>query len=107
GPETLVLVRTPDILATLSAAKRSGQWILGFAAESEHHLDHAAAKLTKKGLDAILLNDVTDGKAFGDQPNILTPLTPDGPEPALGPLPKDALARVVVAWWADRLAHRS
>ena len=107
GPETLVLVRTPDILATLSAAKRSGQWILGFAAESEHHLDHAAAKLTKKGLDAILLNDVTDGKAFGDQPNILTPLTPDGPEPALGPLSKDALARVVVAWWADRLARRA
>ena len=103
GPETLVLVRTPDILATLSAAKRPGQWILGFAAESEQHLDHAAAKLAKKRLDAVLVNDVQDGRAFGNQPNTLTPVTSGGPQPALGPLPKDDLARAVVAWWAARL----
>jgi phosphopantothenoylcysteine decarboxylase/phosphopantothenate--cysteine ligase len=107
GPETLVLVRTPDILATLAAARQPGQWVLGFAAESERHLDHAAAKLAKKGLDAVLLNDVREGRAFGDQANTLTPLTPHGPEPALGPLPKDALARAVVAWWAGRLDPRA
>ncbi len=107
GPEALVLVRTPDILATLSAAKRPGQWILGFAAESEQHLDHAAAKLRRKGLDAVLLNDVRDGKAFGDQPNTLVPLTPQGPESALGPLPKDALAHAVAAWWAAALDRRA
>ena len=107
GPETLVLVRTPDILATLSASKRPGQWILGFAAESERHLDHAAAKLAKKGLDAVLVNDVQGGRAFGNQPNTLTPVTSGGPQPPLGPLPKDDLARAVVAWWAGRLAERS
>ncbi|HEX9081477.1 MAG TPA: bifunctional phosphopantothenoylcysteine decarboxylase/phosphopantothenate--cysteine ligase CoaBC [Holophagaceae bacterium] len=104
GPETLVLVRTPDILATLSAEKRPGQWVLGFAAESEKHLDHAATKLAKKGLDAVLVNDVQDGRAFGDQANTLTPVTLAGPEPPVGPLPKDELAQAVVVWWAERLA---
>ncbi len=103
GPETLVLVRTPDILATLSAARRPGQWILGFAAESEKHLVHAAAKLAKKGLDGVLVNDIQGGRAFGDQANTLTPLTARGPEPPIGPLPKEDLARAVVAWWAGRL----
>jgi len=104
GPETLVLVRTPDILATLAASKRAGQWILGFAAESERHLDHAAAKLAKKRLDAVLVNDVQGGRAFGNQPNTLTPVVAEGPQPPLGPLPKDELAQAVVAWWAARLA---
>ena len=104
GPESLVLVRTPDILAALSALKRPGQWILGFAAESEKHLDHAAAKLAKKRLDAILVNDVQGGQAFGNQPNTLTPVTAEGPQKPLGPHPKDELARAVVAWWAARLA---
>lgn len=103
GPESLVLVRTPDILATLSAARRPGQWILGFAAESEKHLVHAAAKLAKKGLDGVLVNDIQGGRAFGDQANTLTPLTARGPEPPIGPLPKEDLARAVVAWWAGRL----
>ncbi len=104
GPEQLVLVRTPDILATLSAARRSGQWAVGFAAESERHLEHAAEKLKKKGLDAVLVNDVQGGKGFGAQDNALTPVTTEGPHPPLGPLPKDALARAVVAWWSQRLA---
>lgn len=103
GPETMALVRTPDILATLSAARRPGQWMVGFAAESEKHLDHAAAKLQKKGLDAILVNDVQRGRAFGAQANTLTPITAEGPQASLGPLPKDQLARAVVQWWARRL----
>ncbi|HWQ10497.1 MAG TPA: bifunctional phosphopantothenoylcysteine decarboxylase/phosphopantothenate--cysteine ligase CoaBC, partial [Holophaga sp.] len=62
GPETLVLVRTPDVLATLSGAKRQGQWTVGFAAESEAHVPNALAKLRKKRLDAILVNDISGGK---------------------------------------------
>jgi phosphopantothenoylcysteine decarboxylase/phosphopantothenate--cysteine ligase len=107
GPELLTLVRTPDILAARSAAKRPGQWLLGFAAESETPLEHAAAKLAKKGLDAILANDVSQGRGFGPQANTLTPVTAEGPQPPLGPLPKDELARAAVAWWAGRLALRA
>lgn len=103
GPETLTLVRTPDVLATLSASKRAGQWLVGFAAESEAHVANAQAKLAKKGLDAVLVNDIQAGKGFGIQANTLTPVTKEGPQAPLGPLSKDALARAVVAWWAERL----
>ncbi len=106
GPETLVLVRTPDILAQLSAARRSDQWVIGFAAESENHLEHALAKLKRKGLDAVLVNDVQGGRGFGAQANTLTPVTAQGPHPPFGPLSKDHLARAVVQWWAQRLEAR-
>ncbi|MBK9795925.1 MAG: bifunctional phosphopantothenoylcysteine decarboxylase/phosphopantothenate--cysteine ligase CoaBC [Holophagaceae bacterium] len=103
GTEMLSLVRTPDILAQLSSQRRPGQWVIGFAAESEDHLVHAMAKLQKKSLDAVLVNDIQDGQAFGAQANTLIPVTDQGPQPALGPLPKDQLAQAVVQWWAQRL----
>ena len=103
GTETLVLVRTPDILARLASSRRPEQWVVGFAAESEKHLEHASAKLKHKGLDAVLMNDVQGGRAFGPQANTLTPVTTSGAHPPLGPLGKDHLARAVVQWWAQRL----
>jgi phosphopantothenoylcysteine decarboxylase/phosphopantothenate--cysteine ligase len=106
GPETLILVRTPDILATLSAERRPGQWLLGFAAESEAHLENAAGKLQRKGLDAILVNDIGAGQGFGPQANTLRPVTAAGPGTALGPLPKDELAKAVVGWWGGELSRR-
>lgn len=106
GVEALRLVRTPDILATLSASKRPGQWLLGFAAESEGHLENAQAKLTKKNLDAVLVNDISGAQGFGFQANTLIPVTGSGPQPPLGPLPKNGLARAVVAWWGAFLAMR-
>lgn len=103
GPETLVLVRTLDILSALSKAKGPGQWLVGFAAESERHLEHASDKLRRKGLDAVLVNDIQGGRGFGAQANTLTPVTAEGPQTPLGPLDKGALARATVAWWAARL----
>ncbi len=107
GPETIVLVRTPDILATLSASKRPGQWLAGFAAESERHGEHAMEKLRRKGLDAIFVNDIQGGRGFGAQENTLTPVTVEGPQAPLGPLPKVELARAVAAWWAERLGRKN
>jgi len=106
GPETLVLVRTPDILATLAGERRSDQWVLGFAAESEDHLANAAGKLQKKKLDAVLVNDISEGRAFGAQANTLTPVTDRGVGAPIGPLPKDRLAQAIVAWLGDFLEHR-
>jgi phosphopantothenoylcysteine decarboxylase/phosphopantothenate--cysteine ligase len=103
GTETLILERTPDILARLSTARRPDQWVVGFAAESEKHLEHASAKLKKKELDAVLVNDVQGGRAFGAQANTLTPVTAEGSHVPLGPLSKDQLAIAVVQWWAHRL----
>jgi phosphopantothenoylcysteine decarboxylase/phosphopantothenate--cysteine ligase len=107
GAETMVLVRTPDILARLSAVRRAGQWVVGFAAESERHLEHASTKLKQKKLDAVLVNDVQGGRAFGIQVNTLTPVTAQGPHPPIGPLPKDQLARALVQWWALQLEARA
>ena len=106
GTETLVLERTPDILARLSAARRADQWVVGFAAESERHLEHASSKLKQKQLDAVLVNDVQGGRAFGSQVNTLTPVTASGSHPPIGPLSKDQLARAVVRWWAHQLELR-
>ncbi len=107
GPETVVLVRTPDVLATLSAERREGQWLVGFAAESTGHLANGTQKLARKKLDAVLVNDVSAGRGFGGQENTLVPITLDGAGEPLGPLPKDLLARRVVAWWGDLLLKRS
>ncbi|MBI4914172.1 MAG: bifunctional phosphopantothenoylcysteine decarboxylase/phosphopantothenate--cysteine ligase CoaBC [Acidobacteria bacterium] len=105
GPEDLRLVRTADVLGTLSERRRPGQWLLGFAAESEDHIANARAKLLRKGLDGILANDITGGHGFGPTLNTLTPVLPGGPQPPLGPLPKAELARAVVQWWGGVLAQ--
>jgi phosphopantothenoylcysteine decarboxylase/phosphopantothenate--cysteine ligase len=104
GPEQLILVRTPDVLATLATQRKPGQWLLGFAAESEDHLGNARTKLQRKGLDAILVNDISAGRGFGAQANTLIPVTADGPGEPLGPLDKEALAQAVVGWWGAWVA---
>ncbi|MBO9534739.1 MAG: bifunctional phosphopantothenoylcysteine decarboxylase/phosphopantothenate--cysteine ligase CoaBC [Solirubrobacteraceae bacterium] len=58
---SLTLVRTPDVIAGLSAQRRPGQVLVGFAAEhGAGALDYGRDKLTRKGLDAIVVNDVSD-----------------------------------------------
>ena len=49
---------TKDIVLELVARRRTGQVIVGFAAESNNALEHARAKLEKKGVDLLVLNDV-------------------------------------------------
>ena len=56
----LRLARNPDILAGLGAAK-AGRFLVGFAAETNNVLEHAADKLRRKGLDLIVANDVSAG----------------------------------------------
>jgi phosphopantothenoylcysteine decarboxylase/phosphopantothenate--cysteine ligase len=106
GPELLTLVRTPDVLATLSGVKQPGQWLLGFAAESTEHVPNATVKLQKKRLDGVLVNDVGGGKGFGHQANTLLPVTTSGVAQPLGPLPKDQLALAAARWWGDWLSAR-
>jgi phosphopantothenoylcysteine decarboxylase/phosphopantothenate--cysteine ligase len=55
----LELERTPDILGEVASARRNGQLIVGFAAETENLIQHATEKLKNKGLDAIVANDVS------------------------------------------------
>jgi phosphopantothenoylcysteine decarboxylase/phosphopantothenate--cysteine ligase len=70
---SLMLEPTPDILAEVSAAKRNGLLVVGFAAETGDVINHARAKFERKSLDAIVANDVTqDGAGFDTQTNVVT-----------------------------------
>ncbi len=55
----LDLEPTDDILAALGERRRKGQTIVGFAAETSHGVERAREKLDRKGVDAIVLNDVS------------------------------------------------
>ncbi|HUQ32875.1 MAG TPA: bifunctional phosphopantothenoylcysteine decarboxylase/phosphopantothenate--cysteine ligase CoaBC [Pyrinomonadaceae bacterium] len=72
----LTLEPTPDILGEVSAAKQNGLLVIGFAAETGDLINHARAKLERKGLDAIVANDVTlAGAGFDSQTNVVTIIT--------------------------------
>jgi phosphopantothenoylcysteine decarboxylase/phosphopantothenate--cysteine ligase len=69
----LELTENPDILATLSkAGNRRPRLVIGFAAETSDMLKHATAKLTAKGCDWLVANEVGDGKAFDQDDNEVT-----------------------------------
>lgn len=69
---TLELIKTPDILEEINK-KKEGQFIVGFAAETENLIDNAKAKLKSKYLDMIVANDVTlSGAGFEKDTNIVT-----------------------------------
>ena len=55
-PLTLQLIETPDVVATLGARKRSDQWVVGFALETDDHRFRAIRKLEEKSCDLIVLN---------------------------------------------------
>jgi phosphopantothenoylcysteine decarboxylase/phosphopantothenate--cysteine ligase len=59
GGIELGLEPTEDILAGLSARRREGQTIIGFAAETGSSVERAREKLERKGADAIVFNDVS------------------------------------------------
>jgi phosphopantothenoylcysteine decarboxylase/phosphopantothenate--cysteine ligase len=61
GGLELRLEETEDVLASLAAARREGQVLVGFAAEhGGDYIARARGKLERKGLDAIVVNDVSD-----------------------------------------------
>ena len=54
----LTLVKNPDIIATISSLK-GAKYMVEFAAETQNLLAYAKDKLTRKGLDLIIANDVS------------------------------------------------
>ncbi len=59
GIPELVLEPTPDILAGLAARRPPGQVLVGFAAETHDALERGRRKLARKGVDVLVVNDVT------------------------------------------------
>jgi phosphopantothenoylcysteine decarboxylase/phosphopantothenate--cysteine ligase len=76
GPITVELAPTEDILAEVVRRRRPGQLIVGFAAETENHMENGRAKLLAKGADAIVANDVAgEGVGIDADTNAATFLT--------------------------------
>lgn len=98
----LQLVENPDILASLSKSGRRPPLVVGFAAETNDVLDHAKAKLARKGADWIVANDVATHK-MGGEVNVLHIVSAAGVE-SLPELPKDAAAALLIERIADALA---
>jgi phosphopantothenoylcysteine decarboxylase / phosphopantothenate---cysteine ligase len=72
-PLTLHLIETDDVVATLGAAKRPDQWVVGFALETEDPRLRALAKLEKKHCDLIVLNGPDAMNALDNRVEILDP----------------------------------
>jgi phosphopantothenoylcysteine decarboxylase/phosphopantothenate--cysteine ligase len=108
GAPKLAMVENPDILATV-ARKKSGRprLVIGFAAETERIIEHAKAKLARKGCDWIIANDVsaTSGVMGGDQ-NAIHLVTAQGVE-SWPPQSKEAVARTLVEHIAKALAEKT
>ena len=81
GIPPIVLEPTPDILAGLGAAKRPGQVLVGFAAETANLVANARGKLERKNLDIVVANDVSQpAVGFGHDTNAVTIVTKDATE---------------------------
>ena len=95
--ETLALVPTLDILAALGQAKRPGQVLVAFAAETERLEEFAAEKLTRKHADLIVANDVTEhGAGFAADTNRALLLFADGRRQELPLQQKSAMAEAIL-----------
>ncbi len=95
---TVSLIRTRDILASVSAENESAT-LVGFAAETDHVIEAATHKLKSKGLDLIVANDVTvPGAGFGGETNVATLLPASGGAIDCGLLTKRALAARIFDW---------
>ena len=93
GPVCLELTENPDIAAELGAAKRPGQVLAGFAAESHDLEANAAAKLAAKNLDLIAANPITGPEsAFGAAQSRMLVLGANGRREEWPSLPKTELA---------------
>jgi phosphopantothenoylcysteine decarboxylase/phosphopantothenate--cysteine ligase len=103
APAPLALTENPDILATLAKHKQRPKLLIGFAAETEKIVEHAAAKLAKKGCDWIVANDVS-GDVMGGENNAFHIVTKDGVE-SWPDSPKDVIARKLMEKVADEIGE--
>jgi len=102
APEPLKLTENPDILAGLARHEQRPGLLIGFAAETQKIVQHAQAKLAKKGCDWIVANDVS-GDVMGGANNSVQIITATGSE-NWEQLPKPEVARRLVAKIIEEIA---
>jgi phosphopantothenoylcysteine decarboxylase/phosphopantothenate--cysteine ligase len=103
GTPKLALVENPDILSTVAHRKSNRpRLVIGFAAETEHVIENARAKLARKGCDWIVANDVSPATGImGGDRNSVHLITRDGveswPDAAKQNVADMLVARIVAA----------
>jgi phosphopantothenoylcysteine decarboxylase/phosphopantothenate--cysteine ligase len=112
GMPPLQLVENPDILATISKLRdRRPRLVIGFAAETEHLIDNAKAKLARKGCDWIVANDVSPATGvMGGDRNTVHLLMRDGADISVDSWPvmtKEQVAAELVARVAKTVGKAS
>jgi len=104
GLPNLPIEQTEDILAALSAKKRQGQILIGFAAQTGPNREALAfAKLQRKGLDLIYVNDVSGGAVFGSDMTAGAILDPAGVRREIPSMSKDSLSNILLDSLVDKL----
>jgi phosphopantothenoylcysteine decarboxylase/phosphopantothenate--cysteine ligase len=104
---TVELEPVPDIVSALAEERRTDQFLVGFAAETENVEAHALDKLERKGLDLIAANSVAGrDSAFGSDENKLIILGRNGFREVLGPASKAVVARQLIDVIARLVAAR-
>lgn len=95
---SILLERTDDILKFLGEHKKEGQFICGFAMETEKLLEHAREKLVKKKIDMIVANSLKEkGAGFGGDTNRVTILTREDEYP-LELMSKEETAKTILTY---------
>lgn len=95
GDMRIALMENEDIIGSI-ANTHPRPFVVGFAAETHSPLDYARDKRTRKGMDAIVVNDVSDASIGFDSTSNAVTLIHDGGELTLDRMPKPAIARRLV-----------
>lgn len=97
GIPEIAFVPTPDTLAELGRHRRAGQVIVGFAAETDDIIVHAEQKLRDKGVDLLVVNDVSaENTGFNADTNAVTILGRDGKRTDVALAAKSTIAHAVL-----------
>jgi phosphopantothenoylcysteine decarboxylase/phosphopantothenate--cysteine ligase len=104
---TITMEPTPDILSGLAASRSPGQTLVGFAAETgDGAVAYGRDKLTRKGLDAVVVNDVAQAGIGFDTPDNEVTIVTAGGEEHIARRGKDEVAAAILRT-VDRLRSTS
>lgn len=93
---TIDLTQNPDILFGLGQ-KKTHQFLVGFAAETNDVIEHGREKLKRKNLDMLVANDVAmPGAGFNVPTNIASLLYKDGTMEQYPKMTKDQLGHIII-----------
>ena len=105
---TIELVKNPDILKGLGEKKTDRQFLVGFAAETQHLLEYAKGKLERKNLDMIVANDVSQANAgFNVDTNIAKIILRDGTIRQAPLMKKTELAQLIFDIIEEKIAQKN